>query len=120
MESLSQQVINYKNKNNLDNNQCAERLNITVDKLLEIENGTAELSKEEIDRITSIIGKKGYFKTCTFRKILDLLFRFGAAIMALVVLLLCINGIAETETLIVLLSIGVVCSSITNLPKIDK
>ena len=53
-------------------------------------------------------------------KMLDLIFRFVAMVMALVTLLLCINENIDTKVLVVLLSIGLVCSSMTILPKIEK
>jgi hypothetical protein len=53
-------------------------------------------------------------------KSMDLIFRFVAMVMALVTLLLCINENVDTKILAILLSIGLVCSSITMLPQIDK
>jgi hypothetical protein len=51
---------------------------------------------------------------------MDLIFRFVAMVMALVTLLLCINENIDTKVLVVLISIGLVCNSMTILPKIDK
>lgn len=67
---------------------------------------------------TNIVEKKEKGKKLT--KIMDLVFRFVAMVMALVTLLLCINEDIDTKALIVLLSIGLVCSSMTILPKIEK
>ena len=64
--------------------------------------------------------QKSKFNSRKLVKLLDLIFRLVAMMMALSVLLLCINGNVETNTLIVLLSIGVVCSSLTILPRIEK
>lgn len=66
----------------------------------------------------NVVEKKGKGKKLT--KIMDLVFRFVAMVMALVTLLLCINENIDAKALIVLLSIGLVCSSMTILPKIEK
>lgn len=118
MEELRKELIEYREKNGLDEKKCAELLHISEEELRAIEAGSARLSGDEETRIREKIrprtkGKRGV-------RILDLIFRFGATIMALTVLLLCINGYTETQTLIALLSIGVICSAVTMLPKIDK
>lgn len=118
MEELRKELIEYREKNGLDEKKCAELLRISEEELRAIEAGSASLSGDEETRIREKIrprakGKRGV-------RILDLIFRFGATIMALTVLLLCINGYTETQTLIALLSIGVICSAVTMLPKIDK
>lgn len=119
MEELRKELIAYREKNGLDTKSCADLLHITVKKLESIEDGSATLSGDEMTKLREKIrpkekrGKRGV-------RILDLIFRFGATIMALTVLLLCINGYTETQTLIALLSIGVICSAVTMLPKIEK
>ena len=119
MEDLGKELISYREGNSYSIEECAQQLNITPDMLLQIEEGKASLSSDEIARIKEIIKPKSRTGR-RIVKILDLMFRFCATIMALVVLLLCINGYSETNTLIALLSIGVMCSSFTMLPKIDK
>lgn len=118
MEDLKKELIEFRKKNGLDTKGCAEFLRISEKELKGIEAGTATLSGDEQTRIREKIrprvkGKRGV-------RMLDLIFRFGATIMALTVLLLCINGYTESQTLIALLSIGVMCSAFTMLPKIEK
>lgn len=119
MEEIKTVIQNYKNKKSLSDEECAKELGLDVKTLKGIENDQAELSQQEIDRLQGIMeGKKKTSRKIV--KILDLFFRFGTTIMALVVLLLCINGYEATNTLIALLSLGLVCSSMTTLPKIEK
>ena len=119
MDELRKELSEYLNKNSCTIEDCANKLNIELTKLQQIQSNDGVLTSDEITRIMSKLkpsmrnGKKAV-------RILDLLFRFGATIMGLVVLLLCINGYSETQTLIALLSIGLVCSSFTILPKIEK
>lgn len=119
MEDLRNELTTYLNKNNCTIEECAKKLNIELKKLQQIQSGEVTLPSDEITIIMSKLkpnvrnGKRAV-------RILDLLFRFGATIMGLVVLLLCINGYSETQTLIALLSIGLVCSAFTILPKIEK
>lgn len=119
MNELRKDIINFRDKKSLSVEDCAKYLSIDVDTLLAIENGTINLSEEEIEKINEIIKPKNR-NSRRIIKILDLIFRFSAMVMGLVVLLLCINGYTETQTLIAMLSIGVVCSALTMLPKIEK
>ena len=120
MDSIIKEIKEYREENSLTIEECAKKLQLSTEQLENIENEQLELDDQEVQRIRKIIENKSKSTGRRIRKILDLLFRFGATIMALVVLLLCINGYAETNTLIALLSIGVVCSSLTILPKIEK
>ena len=120
---LGKKVLKYKSDNNLTDEQCAKKLKLSLTMLQKIENNDEklEISNDEAERILSLIepttskskGKK-------FIKVLDLIFRFVAMVMALTTLLLCINENVSTKTLVVLLSIGLVCSTMTILPKIEK
>ena len=120
---LGKKILKYKSDNNLTDEQCAKKLKLSLTMLQKIENNDEklEISNEEAERILSLIepttskskGKK-------FIKVLDLIFRFVAMVMALTTLLLCINENVSTKTLVVLLSIGLVCSTMTILPKIEK
>ena len=120
MEDLKKEIIDYRTKNSYSIDECAKKLKIDVDTLTAIENGTAKLSNEEKTRLKELVSQPKPKSGKRIVKILDLIFRFGATIMGLVVLLLCINGYSETQTLIALLSVGVVCSAFIMLPKIDK
>lgn len=118
MEDLKKELQQYMERNTCTLEDCAKKLNLDISILQGVIDGTAKLTSDEITKISeSMRVKKGGKRLV---KILDLLFRFGATIMGLVVLLLCINGYSELHTLIALLSIGVVCSAFTMLPKIDK
>ena len=116
---IEDEIISFMNKNNLDANECADKLGLKVEQIEKIEDQPLNLSTEEQKRILDIIEQKPSTGK-RIAKILDLLFRMGACIMALTALLLCINGIGDYKVLIVLLSIGLVCSSIISLPKINK
>ena len=117
--TIEEEIKEYMLKNNLNASNCAEKLGLSVEQVESMETKSLELTEESVSKIREIISQK----QSTGRKIvktLDLIFRFGACIMALAALLLCINGTADYKILTVLLSIGLVCSSITGLPKIDK
>ena len=110
----------YRESKQLSAIEIANKLNISEEDVISIENGTKELSKEEQESILDTLGIKFKFTSKRVIKIMDLLFRCGAMIMALVTLLLCVYGNITPNTLIALLSIGLVCSSLTMLPKIEK
>ena len=119
MNKFEETIKQYREKNSLSISECAERLDISEDLLNDIENSKSNLSEMEQKQILEKINQKNK----TSKRIiglLDFIFRFGSTVMALVVLLLCINGYNEANTLIALLSVGVVCSSLTMLPKIEK
>ena len=118
MKTFEKELKEYIEINKLTHEECAKNIGIDKKLLENIDSQPIDISNEEKQRILNIInplptGKK-------INRILDLIFRFGACIMALVTLLLCINGDVDYKILIVLLSIGLVCSTITGLPKIDK
>lgn len=120
MKKLKKKIKKYKDSNKYDNAQCAKNLGLDVDIVEKIFTDEIELDQEEIDRIGSIVDKSTLSIGKRIVKSLDLIFRLVAMIMALVTLLLLINENIDTRTLIVLLSIGLVCSSMTILPKIEK
>ena len=105
-----------------EKNKIKENLGISDATLEKILNNSQdlELTPEEIDRINIAIDQKKDSKNKRIIKFLDLIFRFVAMVMALVTLMLCINENIDVKALVVLLSIGLVCSSMTLLPKIDK
>lgn len=120
---LNKKIQKYKSDNNLTDEQCAKNLKISLAMLKKIENNdeNLDISSEEKERLLSLIEPKSTkSKGKKLIKVLDLVFRFVAMVMALTTLLLCINENISTKTLVVLLSIGLVCSTMTILPKIEK
>ena len=118
MNKLTENILEFMNKNNLTAEECASKLGLTVDQIKLVEDKqNLELSKDEESRINKLLGKSTSKKVI---RIMDLIFRFVAMVMALVTLLLCINENIDTKVLVVLISIGLVCNSMTILPKIDK
>lgn len=120
MKQLVEAIKAFKTKNSYNDSLCASKLGLTEEVLKGVLDGSIKLGTDECDRINEIIEGKSKFNSKKFIKLLDLIFRLVAMVMAVTVLMLCINGVAETETLIVLLSVGVVCSSLTILPRIEK
>ncbi len=120
MEELSKNLRLYKDKTKASNEECATLLNITTEQVVEIENNTIKLDETEHKRILGILQSKTKSLGKKIVKILELVFRFVAMIMPLVALLLCINGYSNNRILILLLSIGVVASSMNMLPRNDK
>ncbi len=115
MKDFIKEILDYKEKNKLSSEECAEKLGITLEQMQEIEDNKTSLdSKVQEEILSKIKSEKNP------NKVLDLIFKFGAVIMALVALLLSINENISPNTLIILLSIGLLCSSIQHLPKIDK
>ena len=119
MKSIKEEIKEYMLKNNLSNEDCANILNIKVEDIENLDNEEFDFTEEEKTRIQAIIAPK-ISTGKKINKILDLIFRLGSCVMALVALLLCINGIADYKIVTALLSIGLVCSSLTMLPKIEK
>lgn len=111
-------VQTFKEENNLSDSDCANKLGVEEDFIKNLKTKGKSLDKAEKERILAIIDSKQ--KNKRISRIMDLVFRFVAMVMALTALLLCINENVDTRSLIVLLSIGLVCSSMTILPKIDK
>ena len=121
MEKLYKEILEYKKNNNLTSEQCASKLDLTIEQLEKIDNNEEiELDEKEISRIQKIIDKSKISVGKRIIGFMDLIFRFVPMVMSLVVLLLCINENVDTKNLIVLLSIGLVCSAMTMLPKIEK
>lgn len=120
MKTLKDLIIKYKIKNNLSDTECAQKLGISEEKLIKLHNGeNVKFTDKETEKILTIVDSKKE-KGKKLVKVLDLVFRFVAMVMALVTLLLCINENIDSKALIVLLSIGLVCTSMTILPKIEK
>ena len=118
MNKLCENILEYKNKNNLTIEQCSQKLGISMEDITNIDNKQEVFfDKSEESRINKLLGKSTGKKIV---KCMDLIFRFVAMVMSLVTLLLCINENIEPKVLIVLLSISLVCSSMTILPKIEK
>lgn len=121
MEKLYQDIIEYKTKNNLTDDVCADNLGISLEDLQSIIKGEdVELSKKDETRIARFIEKTKLSTGKRIVKVMDLIFRFVAMVMSLVTLLLSINENVDTKVLVILLSIGLVCSTMTILPKIEK
>jgi len=113
-------ILKYRESNKLSREEVAKKLNMSCEDFEALENGAKEISKEEQDSILDTLGLKFRFTSKRVIRIMDLIFRCVPMIMALVTMLLCINENIRPQTLIVLLSIGFVCSSLTMLPKIEK
>lgn len=111
-------VQTFKEENKYTDDECARKLNIDVEIIKNLSKEAKNLAESEKIRILAYIDSKQ--KNKKISKIMDLVFRFVAMVMALTALLLCINETVDTRSLIVLLAIGLVCSSMTILPKIDK
>lgn len=119
MSEIVEKILTYKDEKGYDNNKCAKKLGLDIEVISQMENSEeVQFSAEEIARINDIIDGKS--KSRKIIKSLDLIFRLAAMIMALVTLMLCINENVDSKVLIVLLSVGLVCSSMTILPKIEK
>lgn len=120
MEELNKYLSLYKDKTKATNEECAKLLNITPEQVVQIENNTIKLEETEHKRLLGILQSKTKSLGKKIVKILELVFRFVAMIMPLVVLLLCINVNVNNRTLIILLAIGLVASSIIMLPRNEK
>lgn len=116
MNDFVKKILEYKEENKYSSEACAKKIGITLDEMKEIESGKTSIDLKAQEEIMELMDRRKRRPT----RILELLFKFGATIMALLVLLLAIDGKAKTNTMFVLLSIGLLCLSIQNLPKIDK
>lgn len=110
----------FRAENNIIDKKAAEILEIDVETLEKIENGEIILSKGEIKEYTDKLGMKYMSTGRRIIKSLDLIFRLGSFVMAMVTLLLCISQNISDKTLIVLLAISMMCNGLLALPKIDK
>ncbi|MBE5758153.1 MAG: helix-turn-helix transcriptional regulator [Clostridiales bacterium] len=120
MEKISDKIKDFLESNKLTIEKFSEGVQLDVAVIQKIINDTYKPSEEELSKINNFISSyKSSFSRRSI-KALELVFKFGACLMAIVTLLLCIMGNVKPETLIALLSIGLVCSTITSLPKIDK
>lgn len=120
MKNINEMILKFIAKNDLSVEQCASRLGVSKEKLEKLVNReNVKFTEKETEKILSVLDNKRE-KGKKLVKMLDLIFRFVAMVMALVTLLLCINENIDAKVLIVLLSIGLVCSSMTILPKIEK
>lgn len=116
MKDFIKTVLEYKEKNKLSSKECAEKLGITLEQMAEIEEGKTTIDEKQQESIIDKIDNG--WKSVT--KVLDLLFKFGSVILAIVTLLLSVNDNIKSNTLIILLSLGLLFSAIQHLPKIDK
>lgn len=120
MNKFGDALKEHRKNNNISDEQAIEILEIDKQTLDDIENGNKKLSKSEIKVISEKIGMKYMSTGKRIIKSLDLIFRLGAFIMAIVTLLLCISQNINDKTLIVLLAVSMLCNSMIVLPKIDK
>lgn len=111
---------NFRSENNISDEKAIELLEIDKETLMSIENNEVNLSKQEIKVITDKLGMKYMSTGKRISKSLDLIFRLGSFVMAIVTLLLCISQNIQDKTLIVLLAISMMCNAMIVLPKIDK
>lgn len=111
---------NFRTENNISEENACEVLSIDVDTLKKIESGEIELKSSEIKSFSDKLGMRYMTTGKRVIKSLDLIFRLGSFIMAIVTLLLCISQNISEKTLIVLLAISMMCNSMILLPKIDK
>ena len=120
MEEIKKYLIIYKEKTKASNSDCGAILNLTIEQIEQIEAGNLELEESEKNRILAILQSKTRTTGKKVVKILDLFFRFVSTVMALVTLLLCINGYDNLKALITVLAISVVSSSMIMLPRNEK
>ncbi|MBE5736443.1 MAG: hypothetical protein E7356_03735 [Clostridiales bacterium] len=119
MKELKKDIEKIISKENTSTAEIAQLLGVDEKLIIGIIDESAVLSDDEVEELSSILKQKtkGSRK---LNKILDLIFRFATTVMALVVVLLCINGYSNTNVMVALLAIGLACISITSLPKIEK
>lgn len=120
MEELSKSLFNYKSKTKANNEDCAKLLGLTIEQINDIEKCSLILDEQEQNRLISILQSKTKSHGKKIIKILELIFKFIAMIMPLVVLLLCINGYDNNKILIIILAIGAITTSILSLPRNEK
>jgi transcriptional regulator with XRE-family HTH domain len=111
---------NFREENKITEDKIVEILEIDKSTLNKIESGEFEPSKQEIKVYTEKLGMKYMSTGKRIIKSLDLIFRLGSFVMAIVTLLLCISQNISDKTLIVLLAISMMCNAMIMLPKIDK
>lgn len=116
MNDFVKKILEYKEENKYSSEACAKKIGISIDEMKEIEGGKSSIDPQIQVEIMEMMDRRKRRPT----RILELIFKFGATIMALTVLLLAIDGKTKPTTMFVLLSIGLLCLSIQNLPKIDK
>lgn len=120
MDNLCDKIQEYLKSKNITLDEFAKDVKIDkskLEKMLVDKYTPDEIERESINKkITS----PKMSKSKIIVKSIELILKFTACIMALVTLLLCIMGNVEVETLVSLLSIGVVCATIPSLPKIEK
>ena len=120
MDNISENIKQFLDTNKMTIDEFSKKVKIESKNIEQLLLGKYTPTKEEVSTITKFISndKMSSGRRCV--RAIELIFKFGACIMALVTLLLCIMGSVEVETLIALLSIGLVCATIPSLPKIDK
>lgn len=120
MSKFGASLKNFRKENNISDEKAIEILNIDKETLTGVESGDISLSKQEIRTFCDKLGMKYMSTGKKIIKGLDLIFRLGSFVMAIVTLLLCISQNIEDKTLIVLLAISMMCNAMILLPKIDK
>lgn len=120
MDNLSENIKDYLEKNNITLDDFAKDVKVDKENLEKLMLDKYKPSEDEIENIKKRLTNEKMSKSKIIVKAIELTLKFGACIMALVTLLLCIMGSVATETLVALLSVGVVCATIPSLPKIEK
>ncbi len=120
MKNFGEYIKNYRITNKIEKEEYASKLELSIADYEKIENNETIISKDEQKIICEKLDIKKKFNSKRLIKILDLIFRLGANVMAVATLLLCINGIGTQETMIAMLSVGLILTTFTILPKVDK
>ena len=120
MSKFGSALKEFRAEKSISEKQATDILGIDKETLNKIECGEINLTKSEIKQITDKLGMKYMSTGRRIIKSLDLIFRLGAFVMAMVTLLLCISQNISDKTLIVLLAISMMCNGLLALPKIDK
>ena len=120
MDNLSENIKEYLEKNNISLDEFAKDVKIDKEKLENLMLDKYKPTNDEVENINKALSSEKMSKGKIIVKSIELVLKFGACIMALVTLLLCIMGNVATEILVALLSVGVVCATIPSLPKIEK
>lgn len=120
MKNFGEFLKKNREQNNVSSSEYAKKLDMQISDYERIESGETILNKYEQKDLCEKLGIKKKFNSKKLVKILDLVFRLGAAVMAIATLLLCINGIGSQEALIAMLSVGLILTTFTILPKVEK
>jgi len=122
MKELKKSIIAFQEQNKLTKDDVSKKLNISIEVLEKILNAEVDLDEKEVERILNIINTSNASSSFGRKAVrsLDLIFRFTATILSLVVVILSIYGYNNTKTLIALLAVSVGALAIIKLPRIEK